>query len=588
MISKHVKKLTKQEGGILMKNHPLKTGYPSHDRAHLFGVSKKKINPKVVSLCMLSMFKKINFGHMDETAICIRGKKYSKKRLLSDSLRFAEYLSKLIATRRHAQHLYKKDIFSPKIAIVTQSCYEGIVATLGANAVGVAVVMISSSCEDSQLVEELYLHKPLALIAYGKSANWANKIQGKVQSHFFLQKIWIINAPDSITEEIFGFNKNILENSSKNRGLTLKSIFNYSRDKNEAVIFLKSSGYMTGGEKSLPFSNHAICAALKYTLISTKIKPHDQEIECVLCTTPYHLASGWMPMFLNIIAGNKVVITGTENQEIADYYKYHPSYIYATPIVLEKFIMKTPITENLSYLKAFYCGGAVLSEMKYRRSIDFLREHKSNAEIRNNYSVSEALGIGTFTENSPHLPETIGRLYLGPKWLIVDENLNEVKYNEPGELLMSSETLCLGYFNDEKATQESFIDIDGDIYFRTGDIVSLHESGYVTFLDRKQRFFSVEGYFKEVNCNEIEQGLENCECVKEAAVIVANYGSEKRAKAFIVLRHDDGKTNYKKLIRKELKKFLLGYQMPSEIQLVNKLPIMESGKVNYSLLETNY
>ena len=525
---------------------------------------------------------------MDETAIYIRGKKYSKKQLLNDSLKFAEHLANLIADRREAQHNYRKEFFSPKIAIATPSCYEGIIATLGANAIGVGVIMISYSCDDSQLIEELRLHEPIELIAYSKNAEWANKIQSNAQSYFFLQKIWIANTLDDISEEIFGFSKNILEGKTKNRRLTLRSVFNFSHDKNEPAIFLKSSGYITGESKSLPFSNQAICAALKYTLNSTGIKPHNQEIKRVLCTAPYYLASGWAPMFLNIIAGNETVITSTDNQEIADYYKYQPSYIYATPIILEKFIMKTPITENLNYLKAFYCGGAALSEKKYKRGINFLREHKSNAEIRNNYGLSEALCIGTITENISRLPKTVGKLCLGPKWLIVDEDLNEVKYNEPGELLISSKTLCLGYFDNEKATRESFVDVYGDVYFRTGDIVSLHESGYVSFLDRKQRFFSPKNSQKKVSCNEIEQGLENCECVKEAAVIAVKNGSGKRAKAFVVLRHDDGKTDYKKIIRKELKNILLDYQMPSEISIIDELPIAESGKINYSLLETDY
>ena len=38
--------------------------------------------------------------------------------------------------------------------------------------------------------------------------------------------------------------------------------------------------------------------------------------------------------------------------------------------------------------------------------------------------------------------------------------------------------------------------------------------------------------------------------------------------------------------REALSKLLVGYQMPREVIFVDQIPMMESGKVNYKLLET--
>ncbi len=57
--------------------------------------------------------------------------------------------------------------------------------------------------------------------------------------------------------------------------------------------------------------------------------------------------------------------------------------------------------------------------------------------------------------------------------LVADENLNEVKPGDEGELLMSGPQLSLGYWNDPEKTARAFVIPPGksDVYYRTGDRV---------------------------------------------------------------------------------------------------------------------
>jgi acyl-coenzyme A synthetase/AMP-(fatty) acid ligase len=235
-------------------------------------------------------------------------------------------------------------------------------------------------------------------------------------------------------------------------------------------------------------------------------------------------------------------------------------------------------------LTAFFCAGAAISEKNYQEGIAYFRAHNCQAEIRNNYGVSEGLCIGTTSDHIPHVPGTVGKFYIGPEWLIVDEDGKEVKYGEIGEAIVSSASLCQGYFNDPQATEKAFIKRDGKIFFKTGDYLSLREDGYVTFVGRKLRFFLADGIFDKVNCETIEEAIDSLRYVKQCAVIVTPDGTG--AKAFVTL--DDGYLpikETKKYVLSDLERSLKSYQMPREIVFIDKIPLMESGKVNYKLLE---
>ncbi len=564
------------------------TGYPSIDKTHLVGIPKSKLEPITFSINMLTLFCALNVGHMDEICIEENGKKYTKKRVLHDALTIASDLLVFSpAHRSKAKSTSKRKNQDPKLAIIAPNCYEGIVATLGANAIGIAVVMIEPrALEDRELLlKELNLHKPVAVLAYGKSSSWAVELTRDERLHFKIRRLWIIKPTSAINGcDPFSLTFNVLKNKDVDPLAKLNSFTHAFSYKNRAMLYLKTSGSSSGEPKTLPFNNKAIMSALVHASNSTGMKPRDPRVGRVLCNAPYQHGYGWMPLFMNLISGMEVVLVGGTKQDVSCYYKLSPGHIYGTPLTLHQFIMTAPSNIDLSSLTAFYCAGETLAEEEYRKGIDFFRKHKSNAEIRNNYGISEALCIGTATDGIEHIPGTIGKFYLGSEKLIVDDNLKEVKYNVPGELLIASDTLCMGYFNDPEATRRSFIEINGKTYFRTGDILSLREDGYVKFYDRKRRFFFAEGVTDKVNCATIEQALMELDPIDQAAVAIKKYGGIDGAKAFVTLRQDDESVSVE-TIRQGVSKKLLDFQMPREIVIIDKIPIRDSGKIDYPALE---
>lgn len=99
------------------------------------------------------------------------------------------------------------------------------------------------------------------------------------------------------------------------------------------------------------------------------------------------------------------------------------------------------------------------------------------------------------------------------------DNPNE---NGEGEVLIKSDTLMLGYYEDEKATSEVIEEIDGEKWFHAGDIGYLDEDGFLYITGRSKNVIVTQNG-KNIYPEEIELMLGEVEEIKECMV----YGKEE-------------------------------------------------------------
>ena len=104
-----------------------------------------------------------------------------------------------------------------------------------------------------------------------------------------------------------------------------------------------------------------------------------------------------------------------------------------------------------------------------------------------------------FIQSSEHDTQvgTTGSLLPAAKARIVDPDGKEItEYEKPGELLIQSPTVSLGYFNNPKATAETFFEDADGRWIRTGDevLVRISESGNEHFVvvDRVKELIKVK------------------------------------------------------------------------------------------------
>ena len=70
-------------------------------------------------------------------------------------------------------------------------------------------------------------------------------------------------------------------------------------------------------------------------------------------------------------------------------------------------------------------------------------------------------------------PNSVGVLFPGVEAKIIRPDGTEAGYDEPGELWARGPNVCLGYYKNEKATKETFV----NGWVRTGDTLTVDRQG---------------------------------------------------------------------------------------------------------------
>lgn len=153
---------------------------------------------------------------------------------------------------------------------------------------------------------------------------------------------------------------------------------------------------------------------------------------------------------------------------------------------------------------------------------------------------------------------------------VVDERGRDVADGDVGEMIISGPGVVSEYWEEAE-----FPSLEG--WYRSGDLVSRDAEGYHYFVERKSGLLKVAGL--KVYPLQVEIALQAHQSVKEAAVI----GVEDRLrgvvpKAFLIAREgcridtDD--------LRRFCRVSLAEYMIPREVQVVDELPRIGSGKVD--------
>ena len=198
--------------------------------------------------------------------------------------------------------------------------------------------------------------------------------------------------------------------------------------------------------------------------------------------------------------------------------------------------------------------------------------------------VSEGYGL---TESSPVLTanplrkdaETgfIGMPIPNTEIKILDDDGNEVKDGERGELCAKGPQVFKGYWQRSEETAGCF---HGD-WFKTGDIAVMDQRGMFKIVDRKKEMILVSGF--NVYPNEVEDCIALHDKVLEVGVIgVPDKKSTEAVKVYIV-KGDKSLTEEE--IREHCKENLTGYKRPKYIEFTDDLPKSNVGKILRRILK---
>ena len=150
---------------------------------------------------------------------------------------------------------------------------------------------------------------------------------------------------------------------------------------------------------------------------------------------------------------------------------------------------------------------------------------------------------------------------------------------EIGELVVKGPQVMRAYWNRPEETEQSFVEIMGGKWLRTGDLAKIDDEGYFHFYDRKRDLIKYKGY--SVFAREIEEVLKTHPKVKEAAVIgVPDPTAEANIKAVIVLQSDAKGKMSEEEIFSYCREKLPHYKIPKIIEFRGEIPKTDVGKVS--------
>ncbi|TFY97564.1 long-chain fatty acid--CoA ligase [Ramlibacter rhizophilus] len=235
---------------------------------------------------------------------------------------------------------------------------------------------------------------------------------------------------------------------------------------------------------------------------------------------------------------------------------------------------------DLSSLVCIRGGGAampqaVAEKLKALTGLDFVE----------GYGMSETMAATHINPTHRPKPQCLGiPVYDVDARLVDPETLAGVAPGEVGEIVVNAPQVMQGYWRNEAATREAFIDIEGRPFLRTGDLARVDEDGYFFMADRLKRMINASGF--KVWPAEVEALMYHHPAIQEACVIAARDARRgETVKALVVLKPGLADAPDAAAVSAWCHERMAAYKVPRVVEFVPALPRSGSGKVMWRELQ---
>ena len=200
-----------------------------------------------------------------------------------------------------------------------------------------------------------------------------------------------------------------------------------------------------------------------------------------------------------------------------------------------------------------------------------------NTDFNYYYGLTEA-SRSTFFSINKHLDKisSIGKALFNVEIKVVDEYGKDLPAGKAGEICIKGGHVIKEYWRCPEASKNI-----KDGWLKTGDVCFIDKDGYLYFKSRKDDVINVSG--EKVSPEEIEEVVRKMPGVKDVAAVGAKDRLLGEAvKLFIVPDASDFDVQS---VVQECKKKLESYKVPKLIEVIEKIPRTENGKVRRNILK---
>jgi len=232
---------------------------------------------------------------------------------------------------------------------------------------------------------------------------------------------------------------------------------------------------------------------------------------------------------------------------------------------------------DISSLRVLGGGGAAMPEALARKLEDVFRQPYVEG-----YGLTETMAPSHI--NPPQRPkrQCAGIPFFNTDARVIDlETKAELGVGQVGEIIVHGPQVFKGYWRQEQATREAFIEHDGKRFFRTGDLGYYDEEGYFFITDRLKRMINASGF--KVWPAEVEAMLYAHPGIKEACVIGAPDGYRGETVKAVIVPREPGLTAEQ--IIEWARGRMAAFKVPRLVQFVDQLPKTATGKILWRELQ---
>ncbi len=348
----------------------------------------------------------------------------------------------------------------------------------------------------------------------------------------------------------------------KIRGLLAGSKPKVARKPDDPATILFTSG-SEGTPKGVVLSHRNLLANIAQCLARVDVNGEDKVFNALPVFHSFGLMGGFL---MPLTAGVPIYMYPTPL-----HYRIIPELVYDTQSTI---LFGTDTFLN-GYARAahpydfrsvrFIMAGAEAVKERTRQ----IYSYRFGTRILEGYGVTEtapALAINTLIANKPG---SVGRL--AP---LMDMRLDPVPgIEEGGRLFVKGPNVMLGYY---KADNPGVLEAPVDGWHDTGDIVTVDDHGYIAIRGRAKRFAKIAG--EMVSLSAVEAMASE---VWPSVITVVVALPDARKGERLVLLTTDGKATREQFQRHAKAAGVTELSVPSEIMLVEKIPLLGSGKPDF-------
>ena len=338
------------------------------------------------------------------------------------------------------------------------------------------------------------------------------------------------------------------------------------------VAHMGPTGGTTGAPKIVPRTHNSLITGIEYCSKSWGQNNHDVNLLAGPIGHDLTFTKGFIRSI--IMLGKIVFLDSTDDKEICETIeKEKVTSIIWVPTLAQRMLQYKDLDKHdLSSLKKMHSAGGTSHP-------DLVKDvtKKLKMKFYNGYGATE--GMTTITRTTDDLETictTVGRPTCPyDTYKVIDKEGNELPLNMQGELVLKGPGVFTDYYNNPEENKEAFTK---DRFFRTGDVATIDEKGYITLTGRIKEMINRGG--ESISATEIERLINRHPDVAAVAVIpMPDPLMGERVCAYIQPKAGT-QLSSKKIISflKDQKASVL--QLPERIEFIDTMPYTGAEKLD--------